>query len=93
MSPMPHSTQTWVFQLFKKSSTAGVPSTVHDYNPTRTRYFNSFHGILSYADRNDGGQLTYNMMHEISSLDYRDQHMRANAWEEIRKELKIKCKT
>jgi hypothetical protein len=25
--------------------------------------------------------------------DYRDQHMRANAWEEIGKELKIKCKT
>jgi hypothetical protein len=25
--------------------------------------------------------------------DYRDQHMRANAWEEIGKELKIKRKT
>jgi hypothetical protein len=65
MSTMPSSTQTWVF---KKSSTAEVPSIVHDYNPTRTRYFNPFHGILSYADWNDGGQLTYvyNMVHEIS---------------------------
>jgi hypothetical protein len=50
MSTMPHSTQTWVFQLLKKSSTAEVPSTEHDYNPTRTRYFNPFQGILSHAD-------------------------------------------
>jgi hypothetical protein len=69
ISPMPRSTQTWVFQLFKKSSTTEVPSTEHDYNPTRTRYFNPFHGILSYADWNDSGQLTYNMVHEISSLE------------------------
>jgi hypothetical protein len=74
MSPMPRSTQTWVFQLFKKSSTAEVPSTEHDYNPTRTRYFNPFHGILSYAVWNDGGQLTYNMVHEISSLEGTSLH-------------------
>jgi hypothetical protein len=29
---------------------------------------------------------------DTKSPDYRDQHMRANAWEGIGKELKIKCK-
>ena len=31
-------------------------------------------------------------LYDAKSPDYRDQHMRANAWEEIGKELKIKCK-
>ena len=31
-------------------------------------------------------------MYDTKSPDYRDQHMRANAWEGIGKELKIKCK-
>jgi hypothetical protein len=30
---------------------------------------------------------------DTNSSDYRDQHMRENAWEEIGKELKIKRKT
>jgi hypothetical protein len=29
-------------------------------------------------------------LYDTKSPDYRDQHMRANAWEEIGKELKIK---
>jgi hypothetical protein len=29
-------------------------------------------------------------LYDTKSPDYRDQHMRANAWEERRKELKIK---
>jgi hypothetical protein len=32
-------------------------------------------------------------LYENKSPDYIDQHMRANAWEEIGKELKIKRKT
>ena len=28
-------------------------------------------------------------LYDTKSTDYRDQHMRANAWEEIGKELKI----
>jgi hypothetical protein len=32
-------------------------------------------------------------LYDTKSPDYRDQHMKANAWEEIAKELKIKCKT
>jgi hypothetical protein len=36
-------------------------------------------------------QLTF--LYDTKSTDYRDQHMRANAREEIGKELKIKCKT
>jgi hypothetical protein len=32
-------------------------------------------------------------LYETKSPDYRDQHMRANAWEEIGKEWKIKRKT
>ena len=31
-------------------------------------------------------------MYDTKSPDYRDQHMRANAWEGIGKELKIKLK-
>jgi hypothetical protein len=31
-------------------------------------------------------------LYDTKSPDYRDQHMRANAWEGIGKELKIKCK-
>jgi hypothetical protein len=31
-------------------------------------------------------------LYDNKSLDYRDQHMRANAWEGIGKELKIKRK-
>ena len=31
-------------------------------------------------------------LYDTKSPDYRDQHMRANALEEIGKELKIKCK-
>jgi len=31
-------------------------------------------------------------LYDIKSPDYRDQHMRANAWEGIGKELKIKPK-
>jgi hypothetical protein len=31
-------------------------------------------------------------LYDTKSLDYRDQHMRANAWEGIGKKLKIKCK-
>jgi len=31
-------------------------------------------------------------LHDTKSPDYRDQHMRASAWEGIGKELKIKCK-
>ena len=31
-------------------------------------------------------------LHDTKSPDYRDQHMRANAWEGIGKELKIKRK-
>jgi hypothetical protein len=31
-----------------------------------------------------------NFLYVTESPDYGDQHMRANAWEEIRKELKIK---
>jgi len=31
-------------------------------------------------------------LHDIKSPDYRYQHMRANAWEEIGKELQIKHK-
>jgi len=31
-------------------------------------------------------------LYDTKSPDYRDQHMRANAWEEIGKELKIKRK-
>jgi hypothetical protein len=30
--------------------------------------------------------------YDTKAPDYRDQHMRANAWEEIRKEYKIKRK-
>jgi hypothetical protein len=36
------------------------------------------------------GQRTF--LCDTKSPDYRDQHIRANAWEEIGKELKIKCK-
>jgi hypothetical protein len=32
-------------------------------------------------------------LYDTKSPDYRDQHMRANAWEEIGKGLKIKRKT
>ena len=32
------------------------------------------------------------LLHDSTSPDYRDQHMRANAWEGIGKELKIKRK-
>jgi hypothetical protein len=32
-------------------------------------------------------------LYDTKSPDYRDQHMRANAWEEIGKELKIKRRT
>jgi hypothetical protein len=32
-------------------------------------------------------------LYDTKSPDYRDQHMRANAWEDIGKELKIKRKT
>jgi hypothetical protein len=32
------------------------------------------------------------ILYDTKSPEYRDQHMRANAWEEIGKELKIKCK-
>jgi hypothetical protein len=32
-------------------------------------------------------------LYDTKSLDYRDQHMRANTWEEIVKELKIKRRT
>jgi glycerophosphoryl diester phosphodiesterase len=35
-----------------------------------------------------GYQQTF--LYETKSPDYRDQHMRANEWEGIRKELKIK---
>jgi len=31
-------------------------------------------------------------LYDTKSPDYRDQHMRANAWEGIEKELKIKRK-
>jgi len=31
-------------------------------------------------------------LYDTKSPDYRDQHMRANAWEDIGKELKIKRK-
>ena len=31
-------------------------------------------------------------LYDTKSPDYRDQHMRANAWEDIWKELKIKRK-
>jgi hypothetical protein len=31
-------------------------------------------------------------LYDTKSPDYRDQHARANAWEEIGKGLKIKCK-
>jgi len=31
-------------------------------------------------------------LYDTKSSDYRDQHMRANAWEEIEKQLKIKRK-
>jgi len=31
-------------------------------------------------------------LYDTKSPDYRDQHMRANAWEGIGKELKIKAK-
>jgi hypothetical protein len=37
------------------------------------------------------GQRTF--LYDIKSPDYRDKHMRANAWEEIRKDLTIKRKT
>jgi hypothetical protein len=33
-----------------------------------------------------------NFLYDTKSPDYRDQHMRAKAWEEIGKELKIKRK-
>jgi hypothetical protein len=32
-------------------------------------------------------------LYDAKSPDYRDQHMRANAWEKIGKELKIKRET
>jgi hypothetical protein len=32
-------------------------------------------------------------LYDTNSPDYRDHHMRANAWEEIGKQLKIKHKT
>jgi hypothetical protein len=32
-------------------------------------------------------------LYDTKSPDYRDQHMKANAWEEIGKELKIKPRT
>jgi hypothetical protein len=32
-------------------------------------------------------------LYDTKSPDYRDQHTRANAWEEIGKDLKIKRKT
>jgi transposase len=32
-------------------------------------------------------------LYDTKSPGYRDQHMRANAWEEIGRELKIKRKT
>jgi hypothetical protein len=32
-------------------------------------------------------------LYDTTSPDYRDQHVRANVWEEIGKELKIKRKT
>jgi len=32
------------------------------------------------------------LFYDTKSPDYRKQHMRANAWEAIGKELKIKCK-
>jgi hypothetical protein len=32
-------------------------------------------------------------LYDTKSPDYRDQHMRANTWEETGKELKIKRKT
>jgi hypothetical protein len=32
-------------------------------------------------------------LYDTKSPDYRDQHVRANAWEAIRKEFKIKRKT
>jgi hypothetical protein len=32
-------------------------------------------------------------LYDTKSPDHRDQHMRANAWEEIWKEMKIKRKT
>jgi len=31
-------------------------------------------------------------LYNTKSPDYRDQHMRASAWEEMGKELKITCK-
>jgi hypothetical protein len=43
-----------------------VPSTEKNYNSTRNHYFNPYHGIMSYEDRNEGCQLTCNMVHKIS---------------------------
>jgi hypothetical protein len=34
----------------------------------------------------------WTFLYDTKSRDYRDQHMRANAWEEMGKELEIKCK-
>jgi hypothetical protein len=36
--------------------------------------------------------LQQNFIYDTTSPDYTDQHMRANAWDEIGKELKIKRK-
>jgi hypothetical protein len=35
----------------------------------------------------------WSFLYDTKSPDYRDQHTRANALEEIEKEVKIKCKT
>jgi hypothetical protein len=52
--------------------------------------------MLPVVSRNGGNAIEKvrqrNFLYDTKSPDYRDQHMRANAWEGIGKELKIKRK-
>jgi hypothetical protein len=52
--------------------------------------------LLPVVSRNGGNAYwklrQRNFLYDTKSPDYRNQNMRANAWEEIGKKLKIKCK-
>jgi hypothetical protein len=53
--------------------------------------------MLPVVSRNGGNDYEKlrqrTLLYDTKAPDYRDQQMRANAWEEIGKELKIKRKT
>jgi hypothetical protein len=54
-----------------------VQEAIHDrsskhrpnYNPIWIPYYDPYHKKMSYGDYSDGGQLTCNMVQEISSLE------------------------